>query len=48
MVSLAELYEGIREYSDAIFYYEKAIELLPDDQTLQERLKRALQSKYKK
>jgi tetratricopeptide (TPR) repeat protein len=48
MVSLAELYEGIREYSDAIMYYEKALELVPEDQSLQEKLNRVLKLKYKR
>jgi tetratricopeptide (TPR) repeat protein len=46
--SLAELYQEIGQYSDAILYYEKAIKLAPADQSLQQGLKRALQLKFQK
>ena len=47
IVSLAGLYEEIKEYSDAIVYYEKAIKLLPRDPTLQEKLRKILNLKFK-
>jgi tetratricopeptide (TPR) repeat protein len=47
IVSLAGLYEEIKEYSDAIVYYERAIKLLPRDPTLQEKLRKILNLKFK-
>ena len=46
--ALAELYQEIGQYSDAIVYYEKAIKLAPTDQNLQRGLKTALQMKFQK
>jgi len=48
VLALAELYQEIGQYSDAIVYYEKAIKLAPTDQNLQRGLKTALQMKFKK
>jgi tetratricopeptide (TPR) repeat protein len=48
IVALAELYSDIKEYSDSILYYEKAIKILPDDRQLQEKLKQVLKLKYGK
>ena len=48
MIVLAELYEEIKEYSDAILYYEKAIKLAPNDLKLPEQLKNVLKMKYGK
>ncbi|MGA2403247.1 MAG: tetratricopeptide repeat protein [Syntrophobacteraceae bacterium] len=48
MIALAELYEEIREFSDAILYYEKAAKFMPDDKKLQEKLERVLKLKYSK
>jgi tetratricopeptide (TPR) repeat protein len=48
IMSLAGLYEEIKEYSNAILYYEKAIKLMPKDQTIREKLNRILKLKYKK
>ncbi|HYA42439.1 MAG TPA: tetratricopeptide repeat protein [Syntrophobacteraceae bacterium] len=48
MISLAELYEEIKEFSDSIYYYEMAIKIKPDDLKLQEKLARVLKRKYAK
>jgi tetratricopeptide (TPR) repeat protein len=48
MISMAELYEEMKEFSDSIFYYEMAIKLLPNDRTLRDKLDNVLKRKYSK
>ncbi|MDR3566591.1 MAG: tetratricopeptide repeat protein [Syntrophobacteraceae bacterium] len=48
IVALAELYAELKEYSDSILYFEKAIKLAPNDLELQDKLKRVMGSKYGK
>lgn len=46
IVGLARLYQELKQYSDAILYYEKAGKLMPADTGIQEGLRDALTAKY--
>ncbi|MCB2184986.1 MAG: tetratricopeptide repeat protein [Deltaproteobacteria bacterium] len=42
LLTLAETYLGAKEYDDAVFYFERAAKLLPDNRRVQKGLNRAL------